>query len=74
MTKKHVIYVFLVLLMVVPMMGVPYEQTEEYARKQAILDERAARFKAETGFEGDIWYSHQAMKFDIISAISGIFK
>jgi len=44
-------------------MGIPYEQTAEYAQKQAILDERAARFKAEAGFEGDLTYSHHDMKF-----------
>jgi len=52
-------------------MGVPYEQTEEYNQKQAILNERAARFKAETGFEGDITYNYQYMKF---SHIIGNFR
>jgi len=59
------------LLMVFPLMGIPYEQTEEYAQKQAVLDERAARFKAETGFVGDISYNLQSMQF---TTISGSFK
>jgi len=57
--------------MVVPLMGIPYEQTEEYNQKQAILNERAARFKAETGFVGDIGYSYQTMGF---SNYRGIFR
>jgi len=61
--KRYLFCVFLLLLMVVPLMGIPYEQTEEYIQKQAILNERAARFKAETGFVGDIGYSYQTMGF-----------
>jgi hypothetical protein len=57
--------------MVVPLLGIPFEQTEEYNQKQAILNERAARFKAETGFVGDISYNLQGMQF---STISGSFK
>jgi len=53
------------------MMGMPYEQTEEYTRKQTILNEKAARFKAQTGFEGDITYNHQYMTF---SNIFGNFR
>lgn len=52
--------------MIVPLLGIPFEQTEEYTQKQAILNERAARFKAETGFEGDIGYNYQYMTFSII--------
>ncbi|NLK49979.1 MAG: hypothetical protein GX294_04960 [Candidatus Cloacimonetes bacterium] len=61
--KRFFYCVFLLLLMVLPLRGIPYEQTEEYKQKQAILNERAARFKAETGFEGDLVYSHQTMRF-----------
>jgi len=57
--------------MVVTLIGLPYEQTEEYIQKQAILNERAARFKAETGFEGDITYNYQYIKF---SHIIGNFR
>ncbi|MDY0127465.1 MAG: T9SS type A sorting domain-containing protein [Candidatus Cloacimonadaceae bacterium] len=69
--KSYMFCVFLILLMVVPLMGIPYEQTEEYTQKQAILNERAVRFKAETGFEGDITFNHQDMKF---SQLYGIFN
>jgi len=69
--KRYLYCVFLMLLMVFPLMGIPYEQTEEYAQKQAVLDERAARFKAETGFVGDISYNLQGMQF---TTISGSFK
>jgi len=71
MMKRYLYCVFLMLLMVFPLMGIPYEQTEEYAQKQAVLDERAARFKAETGFVGDISYNLQSMQF---TTISGSFK
>jgi hypothetical protein len=57
--------------MVVTLIGLPYEQTEEYIQKQAILNERATRFKAETGFEGDITYNYQYMTF---SNIIGNFR
>lgn len=63
MMKRYLFCAFLLLLMVVPLMGLHYEQTEEYTQKQAILNERAARFKAETGFVGDIGYSYQTMGF-----------
>ena len=69
--KKYLYCIFFLLLMVVPLMGIPYEQTEEYSQKQAILSERAVRFKAETGFEGDITYNHQYMKF---SQLYGTFN
>ena len=69
--KRYLFCVFLLLLMVVPLMGIPYEQTVEYNQKQAILNERAVRFKAETGFEGDITFNHQYMTF---SNIIGNFK
>jgi hypothetical protein len=59
------------LLLALPILGVPYERTEEYAQKQAILNERAARFKAETGFEGSISYNHQYMRF---SNLTGNFQ
>jgi len=68
--KSYMFCVFLILLMVVPLMGISYEQTEEYTQKQAILNERAVRFKAETGFEGYIGYNLQSMQF---SQISGNF-
>lgn len=68
---KYLCYVFLLLLMVLPVMATPYEQKEEYKQKQAILNERAARFKAETGFEGTISFNHQYMSF---SRLSGSFK
>ncbi len=64
-------YTFLVLLMLVQLMGLPIEQTEEYDRKRAILDELAERFKAETGFVGEISYNLQSMNF---STITGNFK
>ncbi len=63
MMKRFFYCVFLLLLMVFPLRGIPYEQTEEYKQKQAILNERAAKFKAETGFEGYLVYSHQTMRF-----------
>ncbi len=66
MMKKYWFCLFYLLLMVVPLLGIPFEQTEEYNQKQAILNERAARFKAETGFEGDIAYNYQYMTFSII--------
>lgn len=69
--KRYLYCIFFLSLMVVPLMGIPYEQTEEYTQKQAILNERAARFKAETGFAGDISYNLQSMQF---STISGSFK
>jgi hypothetical protein len=59
------------LLLALPILGVPYERTEEYAQKQAILNERAARFKAETGFKGSISYNHYLMTF---SQIYGNFR
>ncbi len=68
--KSYMFCVFLILLMVVPLMGISYEQTEEYTQKQAILNERAVRFKAETGFEGYIGNNLQSMQF---SQISGNF-
>jgi len=71
MMKKYWFCLFYLLLMVVPLLGIPFEQTEEYNQKQAILNERAARFKAETGFVGDISYNLQGMQF---STISGSFK
>jgi hypothetical protein len=71
MMKRYWFCLFYLLLMVVPLLGLPYEQTEEYNQKQAILNERAARFKAETGFVGDISYNLQGMQF---STISGSFK
>ncbi|MFA6976404.1 MAG: T9SS type A sorting domain-containing protein [Mesotoga sp.] len=69
--KRYLFCVFLLLPMVVPLMGIPYEQTVEYNQKQAILNERAVRFKAETGFEGDITFNHQDMK---CSYLRGTFK
>lgn len=63
MQSRYLSCLFLVLLMVVPLSGIPYEQTEEYAQKQAILNERAARFKAETGFNGNLEYDLKGMKF-----------
>jgi len=60
--KSYMFCVFLILLMVVPLMGIPYEQTEEYTQKQAILNERAVRFKAETGFTGDVGHSTRTMR------------
>ena len=36
MMKSYMFCVFLILLMVVPLMGISYEQTEEYTQKQAI--------------------------------------
>lgn len=60
-----------ILCVVSTLMAVPYEQTEEYRQKQAILNERAAKFKAETGFEGSITYNHQYAKF---SNITGNFR
>ena len=71
MMKKYLFCLFCLLLIVVTLIGLPYEQTEEYIQKQAILNERAARFKAETGFEGDITYNYQYMKF---SHIIGNFR
>ncbi len=61
--KKYVIQLILLLLVMLPLMGIPYEKTEEYARKQEILNERATRFRAETGFDGYISYNHNTMKF-----------
>ncbi|HOH98713.1 MAG TPA: T9SS type A sorting domain-containing protein [Candidatus Cloacimonadota bacterium] len=43
----------------------------EYARKTQELNDRADRFKAETGFEGDITYNHQYMNF---SQLYGTFN
>jgi len=63
MMKSYLFGVFLLLLMVVPLIGLPYEQMVEYNQKQAVLDERAARFKAETGFEGELTYNYYDMKF-----------
>ncbi len=57
--------------MVTPLLALPYEQTDEYRQKRAILNERAARFRAETGFEGSISFDFQNMKF---SDISGSFR
>ncbi|MFA7030331.1 MAG: hypothetical protein WC179_08660 [Candidatus Cloacimonadaceae bacterium] len=71
MMKRYLYRVLFLLLIIVPLPGVSYEQTEEYAQKQAILNERAARFKAETGFEGDITYNYQYMKF---SQLYGTFN
>ncbi len=68
--QRYLFIVFLVLSMVTPLMAVPYERTEEYRQKQAILNERAARFKAETGFEGSIDYNYRDMKF---SRLTGEF-
>ena len=61
--KKYVFLAFLSFMMVLPMLGAPCEQTNETAAKQAILSEKAARFRIETGFVGDIGFSHQSMKF-----------
>jgi hypothetical protein len=36
------------------MLGAPCEQTDDVAAKQAILSEKADRFKSETGFRGEI--------------------
>lgn len=69
--KRYFSFLFCVLLSVVPLMGIPYEQTAEYAQKQAILNERAAKFKAETGFKGSISFDHRFMQF---SHLSGTFN
>ncbi len=69
--SRYVYSTILVLLIAIPLLGIPYEQTEEYAQKQAFLNERAARFKAETGFEGSIAYNYQTMTF---SSMIGNFK
>jgi len=60
--QRYIVLMILILCVVSTLMAVPYEQTEEYRQKQAILNERAARFKAETGFKGDFQYDHGAMK------------
>ena len=60
--KRYFHCIFFLSLMVVPLMGIPYEQTEEYTQKQAILNERAVRFKAETGFTGDVGHSTRTMR------------
>jgi len=65
------IFAILALCVVTTLMAVPYEQTEEYRQKQAILNERAARFKAETGFEGDIGYNYQSKN---LSSYRGNFR
>jgi hypothetical protein len=59
--KKYVCLAFLSLLMVLPMLGAPCEQTDEAAAKQAILSEKAERFKAEAGFRGEIKYNTEKM-------------
>ncbi len=69
-TQRYLFIAFLVLSMVTPLLALPYEQTEEYRQKRAILNERAARFKAETGFEGSIDYNYRDMKF---SRLTGKF-
>jgi len=69
--QRYKLFVISILCVVSTLMAVPYEQTEEYRQKQAILNERAARFKAETGFEGSITYNHQYAKF---SNITGNFR
>jgi len=69
--QKHIVLMILILCVVSTLMAVPYERTEEYRQKQAILNERATKFKAETGFTGSITYNHQYMRF---SQISGSFK
>lgn len=71
MQSRYLSCLFLVLLMVVPLSGIPYEQTEEYAQKQAILNERAARFKAETGFNGSLRSGHSSM-IDILVKETGV--
>lgn len=68
--KQYWSCLLLFLLIALPVMGESRGQTEEYARKQAILNERAARFKAETGFEGSIVYNYRDMKF---SRLTGKF-
>ena len=69
--QRSIVIEFLILCVVSTLMAVPYERTEEYRQKQAILNERAARFKAETGFEGSITYNHQYARF---SNITGNFR
>jgi len=59
------------LLSVLPIFGVPYEQSEEYTRKQAILNERAEQFKAETDFIGEISFNHQ---YTMFSSMMGNFR
>lgn len=69
--KKNMLCLFFLVLIVINLTGTPYEQTEEYRQKKEILDARAAKFKAETGFVGDIAYSYQYMRF---SQLYGTFN
>ncbi len=61
--QRYIVLMILVLCVVSTLMAVPYEQTEEYRQKQAILNERAARFKADTGFKGNLEYDYNDMRF-----------
>ena len=61
-TKALMVIVFLLLCSAILASGNDSE-AEEYWRKTQELNQMAERFKAETGFVGDIGYSYQAMGF-----------
>lgn len=71
MMNAYLYCVFLMLLMVFPLMGIPYEQTEEYAQKQAVLDERS---RQDSRQKRDLW-GILATTFSMqFTTISGSFK
>jgi hypothetical protein len=71
MKAKLLITILLLLLRTAIFASEDHFDAEEYERKTQELNQLAERFKAETGFEGDITFNHQYMKF---SQLYGTFN
>jgi len=71
MKAKALIMLMLILLCTAIFASEDPNDATEHARKTQELNQLADRFRAETGFEGDITFNHQDMKF---SQLYGTFK
>jgi hypothetical protein len=70
--KKLTVLAIVCLLLSSAIVASEYDsEADEIQRKTRALNELAERFKAETGFEGDITYNHQYMRF---SRLYGTFN
>ena len=67
MNAKALVTMLLLLLCTMIFASEDPNDTTEHERKTQELNQLAERFKAETGFEGDISYNLQSMQFSTIS-------